>query len=209
MLREYSNSSTTREMIKRGTDDLKQLAILQSSLPHQSGLLKKTSHDFQLSLAAFQNAQKLSAERQRTVVQVVKQTAGEHDGATSGPAGSSSSPGSPRLQQTQLQVKALSPHELAYQEALVQERENEIRQIEVGIHELNEITRDLATIIAEQAPMFDNVEANIASVEVNLREADREVTVAADYQRKAGKRGACLMIVIVIVITIVLVAVLN
>jgi len=131
-------------MIKRGTDDLKQLAITQSSLvrplfcvskplltdlclvssiphrhslsiapralslsqPHHSALLKKTSHDFQLSLAAFQNAQKLSAERQRTVVQVVKQTAGEHDGATSsGPAGPSGAPGSPGLQQTQLQIK--------------------------------------------------------------------------------------------------------
>jgi len=79
------------------------------SQPHQSALLKKTSHNFQLSLAAFQNAQKLSAERQRTVIQVVKQTVGEHDGATggasSGPAGSSSSPRSPRLQQTQLQIK--------------------------------------------------------------------------------------------------------
>lgn len=132
-------------MIKRGTDDLKQLATLQSSLvrppvlrvgfeplltrslprvlppfhyfsschpssqPQQSALLKKTSHDFQLSLAAFQNAQKLSAERQRTVVQVVKQTAGEQDGPTGGtssvPAASSGSPGSPRLQQTQLQIK--------------------------------------------------------------------------------------------------------
>ena len=134
-------------MIKRGTDDLKQLAVLQTSLvrpffcalgpllidlclvssipplaillpfllvlhqPHQSALLKKTSHDFQLSLAAFQNAQKLSAERQRTVVQVVKQTAGEHDGATgavsSGSAGPAGSPGSPRLQRTQLQIKSI------------------------------------------------------------------------------------------------------
>jgi hypothetical protein len=132
-------------MIKRGTDDLKQLAVLQSSLvrllfralepsltdlclvssippstdyaplllvryqPHQAALLKKTSHDFQLSLAAFQNAQKLSAERQRTVVQVVKQTAGEHDGAaggeSSGTAGAPGTSASPRLQQTQLQIQ--------------------------------------------------------------------------------------------------------
>ena len=83
------------------------------SQPHHSALLNKTSHDFQLSLAAFQNAQKLSVERQRNVVQVVKQTAGEHDGATggasSGPSGPSGSPGSPRLQQTQLQIKYVCP----------------------------------------------------------------------------------------------------
>ena len=50
--------------------------------------------------------------------------------------------------------RALSPHELAYQEALVHERENEIREIETGIHELNEITRDLGTLITEQGSML-------------------------------------------------------
>jgi hypothetical protein len=89
-------------MVKRGTESLKQLAILQSNLPHQQSLLKKTSHDFQLSLAAFQNAQKLSAERQRTVVEVVKQTAAdEAEGATARQAG----PDSPILQQTQMQIQ--------------------------------------------------------------------------------------------------------
>lgn len=51
-------------------------------------------------------------------------------------------------------TRALSPHELAYQESLVQEREIEIREIETGIHELNEVTRDLATIITEQGTMI-------------------------------------------------------
>ena len=37
---------------------------------------------------------------------------------------------------------------------MVQEREIEIREIETGIHELNEITRDLATIITEQGTMI-------------------------------------------------------
>ena len=40
--------------------------------PHQRTSLQKTSHDFQMSLAAFQRAQQVSAERQRTVVEGVK-----------------------------------------------------------------------------------------------------------------------------------------
>ena len=128
---------------------------------------------------------------------------------------------------------------------MVQERETEIREIETGIHELNEITRDLATIITEQgsmigtspypnpfwsllrqcvsvlllcstncldlptltAPFTDNIESNISNVEVHVRDADRELTTAADYQRKAGSRGAWLMIIIAIVVTVVLIAV--
>lgn len=93
-------------MVKRGTEDLKQLAVLQANLPHQQSLLKKTSHDFQLSLHAFQNAQKLSAERQRTVVEVVKQVAAdEGDSYGKGAAVQAESPGSPALQQTQMQIK--------------------------------------------------------------------------------------------------------
>ena len=40
--------------------------------PHQKTALQKTSHDLQMSLVAFQRAQQVSAERQRTVVQGVK-----------------------------------------------------------------------------------------------------------------------------------------
>lgn len=35
-------------------------------------MLQKTSHDLQLSLVAFQRAQQVSAEKQRTVVEGVK-----------------------------------------------------------------------------------------------------------------------------------------
>jgi len=193
-------------MVKRGTDDLKQLAILQSNLPHQSSLLKKTSHDFQLSLAAFQNAQRLSAERQRTVVEVVKQTAADaDDGSEARDAG----PNSPALQQTQIQIQQLSPQELAHQESLIAERETEIQNIETGILELNEIFGQLGTIVTEQGTMLDNIESNISSVETDTREADRELVTAADYQRKAGRRAACLMIVMIVVVCIVLIAILN
>lgn len=90
-------------MIKRGTDSLKELAVLQAQLPHHAALLKKTSHDFQLSAAAFQNAQRLSAERQRTVVEVVKQTA--NDESTGTAAQGSTDAKSPALQQTQIQIQ--------------------------------------------------------------------------------------------------------
>ena len=50
--------------------------------------------------------------------------------------------------------RQLSPGELAHQESLVQEREDEIREIESGIHELSEIFRDLGTLVTEQGGML-------------------------------------------------------
>lgn len=59
----------------------------------------------------------------------------------------------PQLQQ-QAQVEAVPDSEVEFQEQLIEEREGEIREIESGIHELNEIFRDLGTIVHEQQSML-------------------------------------------------------
>ncbi len=51
----------------------------------------------------------------------------------------------------------ISPAELTFQESVIQEREDEIREIEAGIHELNEIFRDLGTLVTEQGEMLGSV----------------------------------------------------
>ncbi len=61
---------------------------------------------------------------------------------------------SPSQRQAQILQNQLSPQELAYQESLTQEREQEIREIETGIHELSEIFRDLGTLVQEQGGML-------------------------------------------------------
>jgi hypothetical protein len=43
---------------------------------------------------------------------------------------------------------------MQFQEMMIAERENEIREIEEGIHELNTIFRDLGTIVVEQGGML-------------------------------------------------------
>ena len=58
------------------------------------------------------------------------------------------------IRQAQILQSQLSPHELAYQESLIQEREAEIREIETGMHELSEIFRDLGTLVGEQGQMI-------------------------------------------------------
>ncbi|KAE9403819.1 t-SNARE [Gymnopus androsaceus JB14] len=174
-------------------------------IPHQKASLAKTSHDFQMSLVNFQRAQQLSAERQRTVVQGVKMAVEDHNDESEANEPSSS----PSQRQAQLLQAQLSPHELAYQESLIQEREADIREIESGVHELAEIFRDLGTLVHQQGGMLDNIENNIDSVHVDTSRAAEELTQAHEYQRKAGRRAACLMLILIVVVAIVLLAVLS
>ncbi|KZT11790.1 t-SNARE [Laetiporus sulphureus 93-53] len=198
-------TETTRAMAKRGSDDLKKLAALQATLPRHKTSLQKTSHDFQLSLVAFQRAQQVSADRQRTVVQGVKLAVEEEEAA---PQERSTSP-TPSQRQAQILHNQFSPAELAFQESLIQEREAEIREIETGIHELSEIFRDLGTLVSEQGGMLDNIESNISSIAVDTAGAAEELTTAHEYQRKAGRRALCLTLVLVVVVAVVLLAILS
>lgn len=45
-------------------------------------------------------------------------------------------------------------NELEYNESMITQREDEIREIEQGITELNEIFRDLGTMVHEQGSML-------------------------------------------------------
>jgi syntaxin 7 len=71
--------------------------------------------------------------------------------------------GSVELEHVQVQRQALAPqitqHELEFQEQLIAEREGEIREIESGIHELNDIFRDLGAIIYEQGGLIGELES--------------------------------------------------
>ncbi|KAI0762006.1 t-SNARE [Trametes elegans] len=199
-------TESTRSMAKRGSDDLKKLAALQATLPQYKMLVQKTSHDFQLSLVAFQRAQQVSAERQRTVVEGVKHAVEEEEAAAAAYHERASSP-TPSQRQAQILQNQLSPQELAFQESMIQEREAEIREIETGIHELSQIFRDLGTLVQEQGGMLDNIESNISSIAVDTAGAAEELTSAHEYQRRAGRRALCLMLVLVIVVCVVLLAV--
>lgn len=108
---------------------------------------------------------------------------------------------------------------------MIQEREVEIQEIETGIHELSEIFRDLGTLVNQQGGMLgacarhfdlallktveitDNIESNIYSIASDTRGAAEELSTASEHQRKAGRRAACLMLIIVFVVALVLIAV--
>ncbi|PWZ01546.1 t-SNARE [Testicularia cyperi] len=139
--------------------------------------------------------------------QLAKAGAGEHrDGDGNGVGGGV---GGGEQVLNLLQQQGPSQADLEYQEQLLESREHEIREIESGVQELNEIFRDLGNIVHEQAGMIDNIEFNINSIAENTAGADQELVTAHEYQRKAGRRCIILILVVGFVVAVVLLAVLN
>ena len=53
----------------------------------------------------------------------------------------------------------------------------------------------------------DNIELNISNVAADTGAASQELTTAAAYQRRAGRRAACLALILAVVVAFVLLAV--
>ena len=116
-------------------------------------------------------------------------------------------------QQQQLQQQelvSLAPQdEVEFQEALIVEREEEIRNIEQGVGDLNVLFRQVAQIVSEQGNQLDTIAENVYVTRDETHGAMVETRQAAKYQKAARNKGCFLLIILAIILTIVLLAVLT
>jgi t-SNARE complex subunit (syntaxin) len=111
------------------------------------------------------------------------------------------------LQQQQQLQNLASQDEVDFQEALIIEREDEIRNIEQGVGDLNVLFTQVAQIVTEQGEQLDTIENNVENVRTDTRGADYELRSAARYQKQARSKACCLLLILAVILTIVLLAV--
>ncbi len=109
---------------------------------------KKLTVEYQKTALDFQNAQRLALEKQKDYVKDVKSIIEEENRAED------RSHRSYEHQQEQQRLHLLDNSDIEFNEQLIEEREQEIQDIEMGINELNEIFKDIATIITEQGTVL-------------------------------------------------------
>ncbi|XP_078092467.1 syntaxin-16 isoform X5 [Mustelus asterias] len=91
---------------------------------------------------------------------------------------------------------------------MVEEREKEIRQIVQSISDLNEIFRELASMIVEQGTILDQIDYNVEQSCIKTEEGLQQLQKAEQYQKKNRKMLVILILfVIVVVLIIVLIGV--
>ncbi|KAK9325466.1 t-SNARE [Lipomyces orientalis] len=224
-----SLTDDTRELCKSLGDDVKFLQSWTDVTPSQRFTQQKLSREFTSLLADFQSVQRLSADKQRQFVIAAKShLPGSTQLLSPGAEGpefeyqqqqllmQEQLPQSPQRReqlprrsqmQQQETLDIVAQEEIDFQNSLIAERELEIQGIEQGISELNEIFRDLGTMVTEQGVLIDNIESNITNVADSTQQASAELTKASRYQKGTRNKSCCLLLILVVILAVVLLAV--
>ncbi|XP_034217820.1 syntaxin-22-like isoform X2 [Prunus dulcis] len=142
----------------------------------------KLAKDFQAVLREFQKAQRLAAERETAYAPFV-----------------------PQAVLPSRQEVVLLDNEISFNEAIIEEREQGIQEIQQQIGEVNEIFKDLAILVHEQGTMIDDIGSNIEGAHAATGQAKSQLVKASKTQRSNSSLTCLLLVIFGIVLLIVIV----
>ncbi|KAJ5655446.1 hypothetical protein N7507_007396 [Penicillium longicatenatum] len=191
----------TRAGFKEAGEGLKKIQTWEDVNPSQKWTQQKLSSEFKANLDEFQTVQRRALEKQRASA-VAARTAIDDGEQPSGDA-------DVQLQEQQLleQPRLANQGEVDFQETLIIEREEEIRNIEQSVGELNELFRDVAHIVGEQGGQLDIISENVQNVTQDTRGANVELRGASRYQKNARNKACCLFFILAVILLIIVLAI--
>ena len=93
-----------------------------------------------------------------------------------------------------------------FNEQLIRERHQGIKDIETKVTELNEMFRDLAVLVDEQGVEIDNIEAHLANAEQYTHQGVEQVAQAEKSQRSLRNKMCCFALLATIIVAVIVVA---
>lgn len=169
----------------------------------------KLAKDFQAVLKEFQKAQRLAAERETAYTPFVPQAVLPSSYTANEISVSSDTSPEQRtlLVETKRQEVLLLDNEIGFNEAVIEERDQGIQEIQQQIGEVNEIFKDLAVLVHEQGALIDDIGANIEGAQASTTQGTTHLVKAAKTQR-SNSSLACLLLVIFGIVLLIVVVVL-
>ncbi|GKU03461.1 syntaxin 7 [Fusarium langsethiae] len=200
--RVHNSMDKTRDMCREIGDGVKRLQTWEDLTKQQKYEQTKVSSDFQAALQEFQSLQRRALEKERASITAAR-AAQEGEGAEGAPSETQLE----QLQQQEQRIVLAPQDEVDFQEALIIEREEEIRNIEQGVGDLNVLFRQVAQIVNEQGEQLGSIADRVEDVREDTRQADVENRQAARYQKAARNKSCCLLLILAVILTIVILAI--
>ncbi|KAJ0974619.1 hypothetical protein J5N97_016584 [Dioscorea zingiberensis] len=160
----------------------------------------KLARDFQTVLLDFQKAQKLAVERETAYAMPSSLSSDEHKTQDT-----DADEESQQLLWEQKRQEVISlDGEISFNEALIEEREQGIQDIDSDVVQINEIFKDLAVLIDEQHPTIDDIEIQIEAASTSTTQARDPLAKGYKSSRSNVSSYCWVMIIFVVVLTTLL-----
>ncbi|KAH9885896.1 t-SNARE [Xylariomycetidae sp. FL2044] len=205
--RVHATLEESTEEFKELGEGVKKVQTWEDVTPTQKYSQQKLSREFKAALSEFQTLQRTALDKQRASVTAAKVALDSESQAEGSHQAAEGQQQQQLLLQQQEQIHLAPQDEVEFQDALITEREEEIRHIEEGVMDLNVLFQQVAQIVGEQGEQLQTIEDNAVNVRDDTRGADYELRSAARYQKNARSKACCLLLVLAVIMTIVLLAV--
>lgn len=170
----------------------------------------KLAKDFQAVLKEFQKAQRLAAERETAYAPFVPQAVLPSSGYMERERDESSDRNPEQralLVESRRHEVLLLDNEISFNEAIIDEREQGIHEIQNQIGEVNEIFKDLAVLVHEQGVMIDDIGSSVENAHAATAQGKSQLVKASKTQ-KSNSSLTCLLLVIFGIILLIVIIVL-
>ena len=101
--------------------------------------------------------------------------------------------------QRRLQQQEQLANEMDFNEAIIEEREDGIREIETQMAQVNEIFKDLALLVHEQGETIDTIAEQTDRTMSTTEKANAQLFKAKQYQKSYRSKMCCMTVVIMMI----------
>ncbi|THU59707.1 hypothetical protein C4D60_Mb07t04880 [Musa balbisiana] len=106
-------------------------------------------------------------------------------------------------EQTRQELLSLE-NEIAFNEAIIEEREKDIKEIHYNVQQIHEIYQDLAVLLHDQPLSIDNIDKHIEESAASTCRAKEQLYKASQCSRSRSSWVCWVLIILVLVLVILL-----
>uniref|UniRef100_A0A2P2JBD4 Syntaxin-22 n=1 Tax=Rhizophora mucronata TaxID=61149 RepID=A0A2P2JBD4_RHIMU len=162
----------------------------------------KLARDFQTTLEQFQQVQQLASERESTYSPSASPAAASSSDSSQYAESGVDRDKQPLLLEQRRQEVLRLDNEIAFNEAIIEEREQGIRDIEEQIAKANDIFKDLAVLVHDQGVVIDDIQSSINSSAAATTQAT--VQLAKASKNVKSRSSWCWWILVIVVLALVI-----
>jgi len=151
----------------------------------------------------FQRISKDSIEKERLTPPVISSVRQPSSGSFSNYADPEERAARGAVDEMEANLRALEYQSYGVDQAIIEERDSEMKFLESEMKGLNEMFVDIAVMIEEQGKEISTIEDNTYKASAGVQEGVTELQKASEYQKSSRKKLCCLLLISVIILAII------